>query len=59
MEMLSFISLSFDPLGNGRVQSRDGIGEGDLGVEHCRRLLLTALPKPENYRETIKAATTQ
>ena len=48
-----------DPLGNGRVQSRDGIGEGDLGVGHCRRLLLTALPKPENDRETIKAATTQ
>ena len=38
--------------------SIDGIGEGDLGVEHCRRLLLTALPT-ENDREAIKVATTQ
>ena len=58
---VELILLSFlqDPLGNGRDQSIDGIGEGDLGVEHCRRLLLTALPKPENDREPIKAATTQ
>ena len=59
MEMLNLYHYHLTLWEMGGSRAEMALERETLVLNTARRLLLTALPKPENDREAIKAATTQ